>query len=243
MRSKLQRHRAAAAAALLLAVLGGAAGVRQLAGSDHQDTPDVELSPRMDINDVYAFPGSSDDRIVLVMTTSSPLTPAQTAGAGFDPDLLYQIKIDNDNDAVEDVVLQFTVDGSGAGQTVSLRGPVAPAMTGAQSKIVAAAAAVSGPINTVLGSAGGVQLFAGVRDDPFFLDLEQFFCIIPDRKPATGPLAQPCATGVSGGFRASGQAVDYLTGFNTLAFIVELPESMLTAGGTARLGVWGTISR
>ena len=40
--------------------------------SDHQDTPEVEINPRMDINDVYAFPGASADRITLVMTTSSP---------------------------------------------------------------------------------------------------------------------------------------------------------------------------
>lgn len=41
--------------------------------SDHQDTPEVEINPRMDINDVYAFPGASADRITLVMTTSSPI--------------------------------------------------------------------------------------------------------------------------------------------------------------------------
>lgn len=243
MSGRLSRRHVAATVLLLAAGVGGAAGVRQLAGSDHQDTPDVELSPRMDINDVYAFPGSSDDRIVLVMTTSSPITPAQTAAAGFDPDLLYQLKIDNDNDAVEDYVIQFTVDGSGSTQTVAMRGPVAPAMVGALTRRVDASPTLSGAINTSLGSAGAVQLFAGVRDDPFYLDLEQFFCIIPDRKPATGPLAAPCATGVSGGFRPAGQAVDYLTGYNTLAFVVELPESMLTAGGTAKLGVWGTISR
>jgi hypothetical protein len=243
MNGSLLWRRARVATLLVAAGLGTAGLARGLAGSDHQDTPEVELNPRMDINDVYAFPGSSDDRIVLVMTTSSPLTPAQTPGAAFDPDLLYQIKIDNDNDAVEDYVLQFTVSGSGPTQTVNLRGPLAPAMTGTRSQLAETTPAVSGALNTALGSPSGIQLFAGVRDDPFFLDLEQFFCIIPDRRPVTGPLSQDCATGVSGGFRATGQAVDYLSGYNTLAIIVELPEAMLTAGGTAKLGVWGTISR
>ena len=35
--------------------------------------------------------------------------------------------------------------------------------------------------------ANGIQLFAGPRDDPFFIDLEQFFRIMPDRQPVSGP--------------------------------------------------------
>ena len=44
-------------AGALLVVASAIAGHRVLA-SDHQDTPEVELNPRMDINDVFAFPGS-----------------------------------------------------------------------------------------------------------------------------------------------------------------------------------------
>ena len=94
--------------------------------SDHQDTPEVELNPRLDVNDVYAFPGANPDRLVLAVTTSSPLTPAGSVGATFDPGQLYQIKIDNTGDAVEDLVLQFTFDGAGPGQQVTLLGPAAP---------------------------------------------------------------------------------------------------------------------
>lgn len=236
------------AAALAVVGLGTLTAWRSLRSSDHQDTPEVELSPRMDVNDVYVFPSKSDSasRIVLVLTTSSPITPAQSAAAAFDPDLLYQFKIDNSGDGVEDLVIQFTATGtSAATQTIAMRGPVAPALTGVNSTIVDATVSASGAINTVLGSATGIQLFAGVRDDPFFLDLEQFFCIIPDRKPATGPLSTACATGTSGasGFRPAGSAVDYLTGYNTLAFVVELPKSMLTTTSSKKLGVWATISR
>ena len=99
--------------------------------SDHQDTPEVELNPRLDINDVYAFPGSSEDRIVLAMTTSSPLTPAQTPAARFDPNALYQFKIDNTGDGVEDLVIQFVFDDEQNGtQTVNVIGPIKPAATG-----------------------------------------------------------------------------------------------------------------
>src|SRR5438552_1810145 len=50
------------------AALAGVAGATRLAtGSDHQDTPDVELNQASDMTDLYVFPGSSPDRIVLVM--------------------------------------------------------------------------------------------------------------------------------------------------------------------------------
>ena len=125
-----------------------------------------------------------------MLTTSSPLTPAASTGAVFDPDILYQIKVDNTGDGVEDLVLQFTFDGEGANQRVTLRGPVAPVQTGRVNTIVADDPTVSGPINTSLGSAAAVQLFAGLRDDPFYIDLEQFFKIIPDRAPVQGPLSK-----------------------------------------------------
>jgi hypothetical protein len=238
------RSRATAISALL-AVATFATFARTGVGraSDHQDTPEVELSPRTDVNDVFAFPGSSADRIALVMTTSSPITPAQGPSSSFDPDLLYQLKVDNTGDGVEDRVFQITFDGIGANQRVSVRGPVAPAQTGPRNTLVTSGPLVSGAINTVHGSSGGTQVFAGLRDDPFFLDLEQFFRIIPDRKPVSGPLSQLPNTPSASSFRPAGQAVDYLRGLNTLAIVLELPVASLTAGGNAKIGVWATTSR
>jgi hypothetical protein len=211
--------------------------------SDHQDTPDVELSPRMDINDVYAFPGLSPDRVVLAMTTSSPITPAQSPTATFDPNLLYQLKIDNTGDGVEDKVIQITFSGTGNAQRMLVRGPAAPEQLGTMNTLLTTGPTIAGTINAAIGTAAGVQAFAGIRDDPFFLDLEQFFRIVPDRKPVSGPLSQlpdqPSATA----FRPAGQAVDYLRGLNTLAIVLEMPSAMLTDGGNKKIGVWGTISR
>lgn len=243
MRNLFLRSRGLAIVAGLAALGATLAITRSSQASDHQDTPEVELSPRMDINDVYAFPGATADRIVLVMTTSSPITPAQSAGASFDSNLLYQLKVDNTGDGVEDKVFQITFSGTGASQQVSVRGPVAPAQTGTMNTVVASGTVTSGATNTTLGSASGIQAFAGIRDDPFFLDLEQFFRIVPDRKPVSGPLSQLPEQPTAAAFRAPGQAVDYLRGINTLAIVLELPTAMLTDGGTKKLGVWGTISR
>lgn len=243
MRHLYSRPRAWVIVAGIAAVGATTIVARTSGASDHQDTPEVELSPRMDLNDVYAFPGSAPGRIVLAMTTSSPITPAQSGSAAFDPNLLYQLKVDNTGDGVEDKVLQITFSGTGTSQQVTVRGPVAPNRTGTMNTLVASAPTVSGATSTNLGSTTGVQAFAGIRDDPFFLDLEQFFRIVPDRKPVGGPLSELPDQPSASAFRPAGQAVDYLRGINTLAIVLELPTAMLTDGGNGKIGVWGTISR
>src|SRR5215813_14612600 len=125
-----------------VAVLGAAAlvaatGIGVARASDHQDNPLVELNPAMDMTDVYAFPGSSPDRIVLVMNSWAFLTPAQTPSTSFDPNLLYQFKVDNTGDAKEDKVIQIVFKGTGANQTVEVRGPVAPPVVGAMNNQIA----------------------------------------------------------------------------------------------------------
>jgi hypothetical protein len=109
--------------------------------------------------------------------------------------------------------------------------------------VATSAPVLTGPINQPLGTTTGIQLFAGAREDPFFLDLEQFLRILPDRKPSTGALSaipdSPSATT----FRSASTAVDALKGSNLLAIVIELPVSQLTSGGSAKLGLWGTISR
>ncbi len=234
------KHRAVVAAAV--ACIGTAAVIRLARGSDHQDTPEVELNPAWDMTDVYAFPGSSPGRIVLVLDSWAFLTPAQTSSTYFDPNLLYQFKIDSKTTGVEDKVIQITFNGTGPDQTVEVRGPMAPPLPGAMGNTLAQVVpAVTGKINTVVGSPGGMQVFAGWRDDPFFIDLEQFFRIIPDRKPVTGPLSQLPNTPTATAFRNPG--VDYVAGFNVLSIVIELPTAWLTAGGNPKIGIWGTISR
>jgi hypothetical protein len=237
------------AVAAALAAAGVAAGVRTVVASDHQDTAEVELNPQKDMNDVFVFPGSAPDRIVLAMTVASPMTPAQARTRGFGTDVLYQFRVDNTGDAREDVVLQLTFEGSGMDQTVTVRGPAAPIFKGPVSKLVTRGPVVRGATNSMLGSSSGMQVFAGVRDDPFFIDLEQFFRIVPDRKPETGPLSQIPETPTASAFRgpnppfAGGTPVDFLRGINGLAIVIELPTALLTRGGGSRIGVWGTTSQ
>jgi hypothetical protein len=233
-----------------LVVLASAAGAVGLAiGSDHQDTPFVELNPKTDLTDVYAFPGTSAGRIVLAMDTRAFLTPAQTgdpAQASFDHNLLYQFKIDNNGDAKEDRVIQVSFTGEGASQQVQVRGPLAPPVQGAMENEVAdVTPTVTGALNTNLGDASGIRVFAGPRDDPFFIDLEAAFCILPDRKPVGGNLAGSCALtpNPSAPFFFRNPGINYVNGFNVNSIVIELPSSMIEASAPGKLGIWGTISQ
>ena len=211
--------------------------------SDHQDTPIVEFNPRYDVNDVYAFPGSTPDRIALVLGTSSPLTPAGTPTAAFGDksEVLYQLKIDNTGDAREDLVLQFTFSGEPGEQKIRVQGPMKPNEVGTANTLISGPREMEGKVNQNLGSIAGMQVFAGPRDDPFFIDLEAFFRILPDRKPESGPLSQITQGPLT--FRAAGTAADFVRGFNDLAIVVELPLAQLTEDGTRpKFGIWGTTS-
>jgi hypothetical protein len=182
------------------------------------------------------------------MTTSSPIIGQD---ASFDPRLLYQLKIDNSGDAKEDLVFQITFDnGVGTNQGYTIVGPVAPTTSGTPAaggvvnQLVSGGSRLTGSIGSISGSPTNIQAFAGLRTDPFFIDLEQFFRIVPDRRPSTGPLSIPLTQQASS-FRNPG--VDLLGSLkaNTLAIVIEVPKSMLTssAAADAKFGVWGTISR
>ncbi len=233
----------AAIAAAVLVAGTGLAVARVARASDHQDNPLVELNPAMDMTDVYAFPGATADRTVLVLNSWAFLTPAQSSTVSFDPNLLYQFKIDNTGDAKEDRVIQITFSGTGSSQQVSVRGPFVPPVVGAMNNQVGSAApVVTGAINTVLGSSSSMQVFAGVREDPFFFDLSQFYNIVPDRH--AGSTAATCLPGGSGtcpgGFNAVG--TDFFNNSNVLSIVVEMPKSDLTGNANNLVAYWATTS-
>lgn len=233
-------RRVAFALALTTAGAVGVAGV--LRASDHQDTPEVEIAQLPDINDVYAFPGVTSDRLVLAVTTASPVTPSQSATIGFDPNILYQIKVDNDGDNIEDLVFQLRFRGTGRNQQVELFGPTTPTQVGSYNTFVKEEPTLRGTTNSMLGSAAGIQLYAGLFDDPFYIDLQQFFRIVPDRRPSRGPLSKFPDPATS--FRNPGK--DFLRGFNALGIVIELPENMLLPANAASdpaIGIWATTSR
>ncbi len=92
---------------LVCASLGAAPAL----ASSHREAPIVALDQKADITDLYAFrsygAGSATPRVTFILCVDPFLEPANgPTWFPFDPDLLYEIKIDNNNDAVEDVVIQ-----------------------------------------------------------------------------------------------------------------------------------------
>jgi hypothetical protein len=87
---------------------------------------------------------------------------------------------------------------------------------------------VTGPANGTVFSGGGLRVFGGVRDDPFFFDLVFVFRFLGIQ--AGGPLT-----------RAPG--IDFFAGINTSAFEVELPPALLRGSTGNTIRVWGTTSR
>ncbi|CAA9372562.1 MAG: hypothetical protein AVDCRST_MAG89-4719 [uncultured Gemmatimonadetes bacterium] len=250
------RGRLGAAAVLTAAALAGVALMaREGTSSDHVDTAEVELSPQLDLNDVYVFPGSADNRIVLVMNVASPINLLGRNVTRFDPNALYQFKIDNNNDATEDLVLQFLFDEMSDGTSrVNVLGPAAPAgpSLGQRNRLLGGPLSANNAFNTTFTTANGMTVFTGPRNDPFYIDLEQFLQIVPDRRPATflthvaTDAKMPTAfCGPTAPFDISCTPKDFLQGANTLSIVVEMPESMLgvAAGNDAKLGIWATIGR
>lgn len=201
-------------------------GLHRLGAADHRDSTTLENDQAVDIADVYTFVSPSNaSNVVLAMTVPGLIPPSETRF--FDPNALYQFKIDTNGDAVEDLVIQAFATGTGSNQRIHFRGPAAPVTTGATNQVLPdgddATVDFSERGESLVGTGGGLMVFAGLRDDPFFFDLTRF---------------QEIVGGTATSFRDPG--VDTFAGTNALAIVVELPRSMITSG---TFGTWGTTNR
>lgn len=95
----------------LLAVLMGALMLVQSPAfaSSHREAPITSLDHKADITDLYAFVSyDKPDHVTFILNVDPFLEPSNGPNYfPFDPDLLYQINVDNAQDAQEHVVFQF----------------------------------------------------------------------------------------------------------------------------------------
>jgi len=223
-------------------------------GSDHADTPAIAAMPGVDLSDVFIFPSpTNSNNVVLAMCVHPLIPPGGGPSVVFDPNVLYQFKIDNTGDSVEDLVIQAKFTGTGPSQQVSISFGK-PLMLGTVTEQLAPDSVI-GTINTPFTTSNGLKVFAGAREDPFFFDLAQFLTILPDRASPLGPtFTNTSGNAVSttpsdpdqpmaGTFRPAGQARDFLKGFNVLAIVVEVPKFDITGGGSGKIRVWCTTSK
>jgi hypothetical protein len=241
----LKKKRLAAAGLGLVALTGLGLSARKALSSDHADTTQIAASPGTDLSDVFLFPSPTNpDNVVLAMCVSPLIGPG--GSRFFDPSVLYQFKIDNNGDSVEDLVIQARFAGDGPSQQVRIAGPSAPRTTGTRSMLLAPYA-LNGTFGTAFTPTPGMMVFAGKREDPFFFDLEQFFTILPDRKTPLDPSALPAGQDPHAPqattWRAPGVARDFLSGFNVLSIVVELPKSQLKGAADGKISLWCTTSK
>jgi hypothetical protein len=179
---------------------------------------------RLDFTDLFVFESTADrDKTVLIMdsnpTSAPPPIPPGTTGPEFHPDAVHRINIDTDGDAKADIAFTFTFsDYEEGAQTATAR-----YATGSQARdpepggevltdsLPVSFDGVARPLQV-----GSIRLFAGLRSDPFFADVE----------------------GALHGLVWTGH--DDFSENNVDTIAVEIPNEMLGAG--AVIGVWATIS-
>ena len=96
-----------AAMAIAVMALAGAA----VQGSSHREAPGITATPKVDGTDFYMFRSYEPGRAGFV-TLIANYIPLQDPYGGpnyfaLDPDALYEIHLDNNGDAVEDITFQF----------------------------------------------------------------------------------------------------------------------------------------
>jgi len=87
-----------------------AVAITAVQASSHREAPLISADPLADNTDVYAFVSpNAPDKVTLIAN----FIPFEAPYGGpnffkFDDNVLYEIMVDNDGDAVEDVTFQFT---------------------------------------------------------------------------------------------------------------------------------------
>jgi hypothetical protein len=240
--------------------------------SSHREAPLIASDPLADNTDVYAFVDPNEPGLVTFITNFIPLE-FPSSGPNFhrfDDNVLYEVMVDNNGDAVEDVTFQFRFQSSvkDPGTFLYNTGPVTtlddpdlnvtqlgfiyrvdgprrtgtPVPLGSLPVMPANVGQNSMPdYDTMVGSGvqqlpSGMRVFAGPRDEGFYLDLGAVFDLAQLRN-LTGKFGPP---------------VDSTSGFNVHTIAFQVPIEQLTRSGArpasttdpnAVIGVWSTASR
>src|SRR5215472_13245170 len=92
-----------------LCVLAGLAVQSPGFAASHREAPITALDQKADITDWYTFVSPEHpDKVIMILNVDPFLEPSNGPNYfPFDPNILYEMKVDNNNDGVEDVTFQF----------------------------------------------------------------------------------------------------------------------------------------
>ena len=180
--------------------------------ADHSDPPNrvgANLDAA-DIADLYAWHGGGN--LTLALTFGGPAMPAADQAGMYDADVIYGIHLDTDGDNVAntDIWVRFAQNdlGDWGLQVTNLPGETDPLV---------------GAVETELAGANA-RAWAGLRDDPFFFDLQGF-----------GDTLQ------SGSLMFDATR-DTFAGQNVTSVVIEVPLADALGGGS-NLSIWATSAR
>jgi hypothetical protein len=248
-------------------------GLAMLPGkaSSHREAPLISQDPMADNTDVYAFRSPDAPDTVTIIANYIPLeSPAGGPNfPAFDDTVLYEIHVDNNGDAKEDLTYQFRFHTQTRNPNSFLynTGPITslddPNWNRPQTYDVTVVQ--EGPANSsrsrILGTnlttppdnigprstphydtlataaihmlSGGVKVFAGQRDDPFFVDLGSVFDLAglrPFNPFHLIPL--PVEPGR-----------DAVARYNTHSIIIQVPIAQLVQPPNTTIGIYASASR
>lgn len=238
------RPRPAGLVALALALLI-APGVA--AAADHRDGPrfngsgpDIRVFGNLDLNDLYIFPSPVHrDNTVLILTTGGTgvgfVTPAF-----FCPGCLYEFRIDNTGDNVDDLTIGFVFSNPDRFHRQNYRAFLTD-RRGRSTLLAQGTTGRNAPIR------GGGAATAGLFDDPFFFDATAF--AIFNRLVAAGaPLGErvapftgtPFPTSNERDIRTPRPPNNFFANTNVLAIVLDIPRIRLQSNArNTRISVWG----
>lgn len=252
-RSLWQRVLTAAPARLSLIALGVllTAGLasQYVRSSDHDDGEVDTKGRNLNLTDLFVFreqdqnPSASANDLVFVMNTNPRSVPRFQYY--FSTRARYEFKVTRaaDKDATPtgktDVLLRFEFGAPDANKQQEIKlttirdGSTQTAIVGKTSPITPDPAAPP-VVNQVALGDSNFAVFAGLREDPFFFDVEQYFRV---RAGAAGE-------GPAVGFRSPATAIDFAKDYNVNAIAVRVPISFLQGGNSQAkvFDVWETIS-
>ncbi len=180
--------------------------------ADHLDGPGVGTDGRTDLADLYVFHperrnSERQNRGMTVLAMTVNPAAGLISGTSLDPRARYEFAIDNDGDAVEDIVYRYRV----IGKWVTLS-----EVKNGRSRLISLGK--TDQVAKVLPFRDSrVRSFVGLRDDPFFLDLNAF--------NAGAAFCQ----GVGG------TGSNFFNGLDVTAFVLSVPTRWL---GADNVGVW-----
>src|SRR6202046_2639482 len=261
-----------------------------LFASSHREAPITALDRSADVTDWYAFVSyDNPNNVTFILNVDPLLEPANGPNYfPFDPSVLYEMHVDNNQDGLDDVTFQFRfntqisdpnlftgfVGGiAGIPQITSLSGPGSEGLSLSQTYTVTMiknghATILIGPetLHTVPSNVGpqtmpnyqtlfsqgiytldgGIKVWAGTADDPFFIDLGAAFDSLNFRSGVGPVLSQAIDDDNTHNY-----APDAVGGYNVNSIVLEVPITMLTVDGQlhnsghkqAVIGTYGSTAR